>query len=535
VVSAKVPMGTISFHPITVMAGGIPIIICPRIPLYLVVSAGGTITIEANISYNAMLGVEYKKETGVWNKIDSDPSYSFDFGVSEGLNVHVGLKTNAELLFYGVTGPSVGVEVYREISTEISRMLSGIGSELTYKEGIKGTIEGKLKILSREFDVSAGIFDLYTYVCGSITESGKTETGQITTQTLSGRVLDANTGLPIEGAAIFQGYSSSPIDPWTITMAPKTSSDGRYHIDNISMSNYSMALSYYKEGYNSLIVNHGDFPNLRTVYLMPVASNGFGSIGGQVLDATTANILTSYDIKLKSIDTGITIKQQNVIGAASYMFNGIPAGEYEIVASFPDGSYYEGSVYARVLAEQSQSAYTINVIPTSSDSVVSIILTWDESPADLDSHLIDTATSGGAVHTWFGGMDVADYANLDVDDTTSYGPETTTIEQIVDGGYTFYVHDYTYRGNPNSYALSNSNATVRVIFVNGNGVVEERKFYVPTGVAGTCWEVFRITSVGVIVPENQIVSEDVLSMSKSINDDNEFINFLRSLPDKGRR
>ena len=46
---------------------------------------------------------------------------------------------------------------------------------------------------------------------------------------------------------------------------------------------------------------------------------------------------------------------------------------------------------------------------------------------------------------------------MDVDDITSYGPETTTIYIPEDGVYNFYVHNYS--GSP---SINTSNATVKV-------------------------------------------------------------------------
>lgn len=75
------------------------------------------------------------------------------------------------------------------------------------------------------------------------------------------------------------------------------------------------------------------------------------------------------------------------------------------------------------------------------------VLTWGKDPADLDSHLIGPAGDGGVFHTYY--VDKRYYyddelmVDLDLDDTTSYGPETTTIRQLLPGTYTFYVHHYS--------------------------------------------------------------------------------------------
>ncbi|MCC3372710.1 S-layer homology domain-containing protein [Cohnella sp. REN36] len=78
---------------------------------------------------------------------------------------------------------------------------------------------------------------------------------------------------------------------------------------------------------------------------------------------------------------------------------------------------------------------------------IRIVLTWGENPRDEDSHLLGPTVDGlGHFHTWYGGKDYkvnsTTYADLDIDDTESYGPETTTIRYRTDGFYQFYVHHF---------------------------------------------------------------------------------------------
>ena len=91
-------------------------------------------------------------------------------------------------------------------------------------------------------------------------------------------------------------------------------------------------------------------------------------------------------------------------------------------------------------------------------------------------------------------------ANLDVDDTTSYGPETITIFKNIYGTYTYAVHDYSNRSSSGSTALSFSNAIVRV-FMGSNQVAE---YHVPTDQIGTYWTVFQLDRTGHILPINSI-------------------------------
>lgn len=113
---------------------------------------------------------------------------------------------------------------------------------------------------------------------------------------------------------------------------------------------------------------------------------------------------------------------------------------------------------------------------TGMDSV-KIVLTWGERPYDEDSHLEGPTAEGGRFHTWYGnkiyqGEDGIRYADLDWDDITSYGPETTTIYRLVDGKYRFYVHNYS--GYP---SLASSSAKVQVY--KGNSTTPINTFEIP--------------------------------------------------------
>lgn len=116
-----------------------------------------------------------------------------------------------------------------------------------------------------------------------------------------------------------------------------------------------------------------------------------------------------------------------------------------------------------------------------------VVLTWGKKPDDVDSHIVYPGN-----HVYFAAKQGTD-ANLDVDDTDSYGPETVTLEKKHQGEtYLYAVHDYTDSDKPNTPNLSNSQAKVYVYI--GQSLV--RSYQVPTGKTGNLWTVFRITGDG---------------------------------------
>lgn len=96
-----------------------------------------------------------------------------------------------------------------------------------------------------------------------------------------------------------------------------------------------------------------------------------------------------------------------------------------------------------------------------SDGEARIVLEWGSTPTDLDSHLEGETDSGTSFHIFFREKSASDsngtIADLDLDDTTSYGPETTTIHDL-NGRYDFFVHNFT----PSTGTLEGSGAKVSV-------------------------------------------------------------------------
>jgi hypothetical protein len=116
-----------------------------------------------------------------------------------------------------------------------------------------------------------------------------------------------------------------------------------------------------------------------------------------------------------------------------------------------------------------------------------IVLTWGNAPKDLDSHL-----SFPNNHVFFSAKN-GTATNLDVDDTTSYGPETITIEKKQEGQrYVYAVHDFSNSSSINSSAMSNSHARVEVYV----GQTMIRSYNAKPSKKGTAWVVFGIDEEG---------------------------------------
>jgi tetratricopeptide (TPR) repeat protein len=152
------------------------------------------------------------------------------------------------------------------------------------------------------------------------------------------------------------------------------------------------------------------------------------------------------------------------------------------------------------------TTYAISPVMANLDGM-RIVLNWGQLPADLDSHLVYPQN-----HIYFTQQRGKD-ANLDVDDTTSFGPETITIEKKNDGRYVYAVHDYSDRENQNTSNLANSGAKVFVYI----GQTLIRTYDVPKSQKGNLWAVFAVTEAGEFEDFNVlkgVVSEDRLDLAE---------------------
>lgn len=97
---------------------------------------------------------------------------------------------------------------------------------------------------------------------------------------------------------------------------------------------------------------------------------------------------------------------------------------------------------------------------------------------------------------------------MDVDGTSSYGPETITVtfdDRKMNGDIKYYVHDYTNSGSTNSVELSNSSATVKIY--NGQKLI--KTFNSELDNIGVWWHVFNMNNRGDIEIVNQYTNEPV--------------------------
>ncbi|QNU68623.1 cellulose binding domain-containing protein [Ruminiclostridium herbifermentans] len=303
----------------------------------------------------------------------------------------------------------------------------------------------------------------------------------------------------------------------SFTKTQITNSEGAYFLDQLPIGSYKLNIS--KDGYypvEEYLTIYDNDPIVYNLALELVSTRyvGYGTAKGVVKDAETGlQVGPGFSIKVRK---GINNRTGEILQVIKTDINGAysliaESGNYtlEIIddrsnldANVP--RYITGTINVKILGGKIISNQDATITQQFKNSgMVRIVLTWGSQPTDLDSHLIGPSKEGGLFHVYYYNKKYGEYVELDVDDTNSYGPETTTIYIPIDSdtNYSFFVHDYSNISNSASNALSQSGATVKVY----TGTSTPRVFNVPTTTSGNLWKVFSYNAkTQTITPINMI-------------------------------
>lgn len=347
-------------------------------------------------------------------------------------------------------------------------------------------------------------------------------TPTLTTGRLAGQVVaattDGSSGAPISNAQIvlYSGINNPAI---TSTVSDTS---GQYVINNISTGRYYLEVA--AEGYITerffIQIEAGVTTHIHRLSAIP-SSTQDGIISGNIINAYTgARVYSEVTLDFRrgidyDPDSPGEILESITTSSGSYSVT-LPAGNYTITAHGEGFITTTSYVYAYGGVTVTSQNVVISPVFSGGDSSVRIVLTWGSTPSDLDSHLVGPKPDGDNFHVFYASMSYhynldgtpTLYANLDVDDVSSYGPETVTINTLTDGTYDYYIHDFTNRSSTTSDYLRNSQAVIR-IYNSDNELL--RTFNVPTGGgASTIWHVFKFSvqdGVYTIIPVNTMHNE----------------------------
>lgn len=343
----------------------------------------------------------------------------------------------------------------------------------------------------------------------SVAEGAKTVTLQkeLTDGQISGSVLDIETSEGISGATVKVFEYNSCVATAT------TDASGNY---TATLPEGSYKLEVSKEGYITATLQFslraGETKMLETLKLTKkdedrIMGGIYGTIKNGITGATVpdVNIKISkgwgneagaggYVVEKVTNASGVYDHRKSTIHGVDF---GLDAGNYTITIS------KEGFIttsFNITIVGGADMEFNSSITPVGEENMWHIVLTWGATPADLDSHL-NATYEGSRDHVYYWDMHgVNDYSYLDVDDISSYGPETVTIANLsaYTGNIMYSVHDYTNRGSSSSTAMSLSGATVKVY--RGGQLLET--FHISAGIGATVWNVFYINENGQVVPVN---------------------------------
>lgn len=348
-----------------------------------------------------------------------------------------------------------------------------------------------------------------------------------------GKVVDAINGTPLLGALV---TAQDKNDGFRDISTVATNNDGIY---NISLPSGDYRLEYTLPGYQSttqdVTVEPMQTVTTNMVLQIDLAHSGEGVVGVHVISALTGEAVPGVAVELIegiNVTSGDVVETCTTDANGHCLFENLYSGHY--TAKCNKDGYLDSYGIVTCIGHVSRENEDIVITPELGDGEIRTVLTWGETPSDLDSHTTGPDGSGGKFHMYYiykdsgSGTPWPGIVNLDLDDVTSYGPETTTLHQLIpDEVYRFTVHDYTNKSSTNSTALSNSGAVVKVF--STSGLIA--KFNVPVGEEGTVWTVFELEN-GAIRMINNMSYESVPGNISSLNVLETDAHLLRDLPDK---
>ena len=341
------------------------------------------------------------------------------------------------------------------------------------------------EFLKREKDMLNAAYNIYNKVV---------QVPRVTT--ITGYVLN-EAGQPMSGASVKVFSEQYKL----LVGETNTNSEGLYKI-NVPVHDSTYTAYISNPGYTETTIYEVD-PNLGTstlfqenVYMYPVSSMLY-NIKLNLVNALNGNAFNANEI----VGTHIVIRRgiNNKKGVIEYQLEMLNTLDPFLNIQLAPGNYTaevispgrENSYFTISTLQDNMEVYS-NIIPKITDDSVRVVLSWGSTPSDLDSHLF-LPDSG---HVTYYSTQVGN-SNLDVDDTSSYGPETITIDKLSQGTYKYYVADFTNCSQNNYSSMDMSNSFARVDVYTKNGLTAS--FTVPNNRQGVIWHVFNISN-GKVVP-----------------------------------
>ncbi|MFH1226401.1 MAG: carboxypeptidase regulatory-like domain-containing protein [Planctomycetota bacterium] len=393
------------------------------------------------------------------------------------------------------------------------------------------------------------MFHVYYSNKGSITASPYTE---LDVDDTSSYGPETTTILP-SGSAIVTGITTGVVRTVTGTVMANVTINfynqnsvlaGTYLTDVNGAYTATLAAGIYNinavaTGYITGIVSNVTITENITTTLEPIyltlISATPGIVTGTIKDAFTGLGISGVALSFRSginATTGTVALAATTTSGGAYTASSLAAGNYTVEAVL--ANYATMFFTVTCIGGATNANQNATITPVLPAGQTRIVLTWGVTPSDLDSHMTVpiTGTITTRPHVYYdarGSLTTEPYVNLDVDDTTSYGPETITIYVQRSGVYRYSIHDFSNKGSTTSSAMGASGAQIKVY--RGSGLIAT--YNVPNQ-AGTLWTVFELSD-STITPINTMTFESSETNVRSVTQPNDSINdtqLIQNLPSK---
>jgi len=282
-----------------------------------------------------------------------------------------------------------------------------------------------------------------------------------------------------------------------VVQSTTTDNEGNYMLEELPNGTYTVEIS--KNGYNvsseSITISGNDVPDADFSLV------GNAILSGEVINSQTglglANAILRFTEGLSlstGADTSFTDLFITTDANGNYNLSGAPTGNYVCVVEAE--GFTDRLVEELTFDEGENDLPQTTVVEKVAEGQIRIVLGWGASPFDLDTHLTGPTEDGASrFHLYFGnGSPIGSNAFLDVDDTNSFGPETTTIEQLTPGVYRFSVHNFSNQSESGGQEIFNSPTIVEVF--GSAGLLRSFSAPAASGSDGNTWRVFEMEVTG---------------------------------------
>ena len=316
------------------------------------------------------------------------------------------------------------------------------------------------------------------------------------TATADGTVTNS-FGLPLQGAEVTMTPAASGersaagrASLTAVSCTTTTNASGQFSCPGLPAGSYTVTITvpgYGAQTFNATVSGDGSV----TLSIPPVTGQG-------TINATLINALTGAALAGASVECRRQLPD-GTYGPVEFTATASPTGQISLTGVFT------GEAQCTATAGGLTIPLQISVTPTTTGTVAAtppppagqyrVVLTWGETPSDLDSHLTGPDDSGSRFHVYYANRSFGDN-NLDTDDTSAFGPETVTIVPgNAAGTYRYSVFNYSDQSGGGAAGIHTGAAKVRLY--NSSGLLATFEAPAPSadngGLDANTWRVFEIT------------------------------------------